>query len=295
MKEFWKWSTFSEVTTKNQKRCLFWNTVCILFICVDILLLRGIQLTCRHILPGLLQHEHASVAMFDHMVNSNNLLRTFKKYGFENVDLDFIKEQIAGPKDCADQKVSFAAFGDRCEFVLMRFWVKEGPADCIKIDEVAAALKRMKRPKAPDLSGLVAEMMQATGDIGTQWILDLCSVIVKEGCIPEYWKSSVVLPIYKGKGDLMECWSYRGIKLLEHTMKVVESIFEYSIRQQIDTGDMQFGFMKSKGSTGAIFIIKKMREKFRAKGKKQGHSMKLARSFCRTGRLQRGWVKKCME
>jgi len=37
---------------------------------------------------------------------------------------------------------------------------------------------------------------------------------VKEGCIPEDWKSSMVLPVYKGKGDPMECGSYRGIELL---------------------------------------------------------------------------------
>jgi len=78
--------------------------------------------------------------------------------------------------------------------------------------------------------------------------LDLCNGSVKEGYIPEDWKSSVVLPIYKGKGDPMECGSYRGIKLLEHTMKVMETIFEQRIRQQIDIDDMQ--------------------EKFRAKGKK---------------------------
>jgi len=46
--------------------------------------------------------------------------------------------------------------------------VKEGPADCIRIDEVAAALKQMKRHKAQGLSGLVAEMIQSTGDIETQ-------------------------------------------------------------------------------------------------------------------------------
>jgi len=62
--------------------------------------------------------------------------------------------------------------------------VKEGPADCIRIDEVPAALKKMKRHKAPGLSWLVAEMTKATGDIGTQWILDLCNCIVKEVCIP---------------------------------------------------------------------------------------------------------------
>ena len=33
--------------------------------------------------------------------------------------------------------------------------VKEGPADCIRMDEVRAALKEMKRHKAPGLSGLV--------------------------------------------------------------------------------------------------------------------------------------------
>jgi len=70
----------------------------------------------------------------------------------------------------------------------------------------------------PGLSGLVAEMIQATGNIGIQWILDLCNGIVKEKSIPEDWKSSVVLKIYEGKGDPMECGSYRGFKLLEHAM-----------------------------------------------------------------------------
>jgi len=95
-----------------------------------------------------------------------------------------------------------------------RLELKETPADCIRINEVAAALKKMKT-HSPRLSGLVAEMIQATGDIGTQWISHLCNSIVKEGCIPEDWKSSVVLPIYRGNGiqwsvDLTEelnCWN----------------------------------------------------------------------------------------
>jgi len=91
---------------------------------------------------------------------------------------------------------------------------------------------------------------------------------VKEGSIPEDWKSSVVLPIYKGKGDPMECGSYRGMKLLEHAMKVVERIFEHRILQQIEIDDMQFGLMKGKGTTDAIFVARQMQENFRVKGKK---------------------------
>ena len=85
---------------------------------------------------------------------------------------------------------------------------------------------------------------------------------MKEGSIPEDWKSSVVLPIYKGKGDPMECGPYRGIKLLEHAMKVVERIFEHRIRQQIEIDDMQFG------TTDAIFMARRIQENFRVKGKK---------------------------
>jgi len=102
--------------------------------------------------------------------------------------------------------------------------VKEGPADCLRIGEVVAALKKMKRHKAPGLSGLTAEMIQATEVIGTQWLLDLCSGIVK-GCIPEDWKSSMILPFTKGKVIQWSVDLTGGATLLKHAMKVVERIF----------------------------------------------------------------------
>jgi len=51
--------------------------------------------------------------------------------------------------------------------------VKEGPADCIRIDEAAAALKRFKDIKP---HGCQASSRNDTShrDNGTQWILDLC-------------------------------------------------------------------------------------------------------------------------
>ena len=67
-----------------------------------------------------------------------------------------------------------------------------------------AALKEMKRHKAPELSGLVTEMIQATGEIGTQWILDLCNGIANEGSIPEDWKSVWYYQSTKAKATL---WS----------------------------------------------------------------------------------------
>ena len=51
-------------------------------------------------------------------------------------------------------------------------------------------------------------------------------------------------------------------------MKVVERISEHRIRQQIEIDDMQFGFMKVKGTTDAIFMARQMQENFRVKAKK---------------------------
>ena len=58
------------------------------------------------------------------------------------------------------------------------------------------------------------------------------------------------------------------LKLLKHAMKLVEKIFEHRIPQQIVIDDMQFGFMKGKGTTDAIFMARRMQENFRVKGKK---------------------------
>ena len=37
---------------------------------------------------------------------------------------------------------------------------------------------------------------------------------------------SIVVPIFKGKGDIMNCSCYGAVKLLEHGMKVVEKVLE---------------------------------------------------------------------
>ena len=48
----------------------------------------------------------------------------------------------------------------------------------------------------------------------------------------------------------------------------MERIFEDRIQQQIKVDDMQFGFMKGKGTNDAIFTVRQMQENFRVKGKK---------------------------
>lgn len=45
------------------------------------------------------QHEQASVMMFDHLLEENCLQSDFERYGLDEQDITFIKEQIAGPRN----------------------------------------------------------------------------------------------------------------------------------------------------------------------------------------------------
>jgi hypothetical protein len=91
-----------------------------------------------------------------------------------------------------------------------------GPSEKITVEEVQAAIKRMKRNKAAGPSGVVADMLKAAGKAGALWVTDVCNSVVSQGKISEDWCNSWMVNVYKGKGDALECGSYRGIRLLEH-------------------------------------------------------------------------------
>ena len=143
-----------------------------------------------------------------------------------------------------------------------------GPRCLISEEEVAPAIKGLKMEKAAGPTGVVSDMMKATGGFGSRWMTDLINNIVKEGCIPGDRRKSILVPVYKGKGDPLVCGSYRAIKLLEQPMKVLGRVLEKRIRCQVSIDNMQFGFMPGKGTTDTIFIMRQVQDKQQAKKKK---------------------------
>ena len=62
--------------------------------------------------------------------------------------------------------------------------------------------------------------------------------------------------VYKGKGDVRDYGAYRGMKLLEHGMKEVESVLERRLRNMVTVNEMQCGFTPGKEMVDALFIAK---------------------------------------
>src|SRR6185436_14450762 len=84
--------------------------------------------------------------------------------------------------------------------------------------EVRSAIRNVKPGKAAGPSGVTVEMIVAVDMEGVLWVTDLCNAIVREGKIPDDWKHSWLVTVYKGKGDALECGSYINPRLsVDHT------------------------------------------------------------------------------
>ena len=81
----------------------------------------------------------------------------------------------------------------------------EGSYELIRRDEISKALRTMKNGKAAAPTGIVSEMFMADKDCSVEWLTYLCNLIAAQGRIPDDWKGSILLLVFKGKGDPMEC------------------------------------------------------------------------------------------
>ena len=144
----------------------------------------------------------------------------------------------------------------------------EGPVEGVTDEEVMEAMNKMKLGKAGGPSEANMDMIIVSGKFGVGVTKKLCQRVLDGKGMPEKCKTSVVVPIFKGKGDGMDCGAYKGVKLLEHAMKIVERVLKNRIRGLVTIDDMQFCFMPGKGTTHALFILRRMQEEFCGREKK---------------------------
>ena len=144
---------------------------------------------------------------------------------------------------------------------------KIGPPLYITEEIISKAIAKMKTGKAAGPSGIVIEMIRSAGKEIIKSITNLANRIIKEGCIPSDWNLSYIVSLYKGKGDALSRDNYRGLKLLDQVMMIIERVLDSMIRSQVDIDSMQFGFMSGRDTTDAIFIIRQLQEKHLGKHK----------------------------
>ena len=104
--------------------------------------------------------------------------------------------------------------------------------------------------------------------MGASMIHDLTAAIIRDSKVPSDWEQSFIVCLYKGKGDALERGNYRGLKLTEQVMKILERIVDGLIRQLVSIDNSQVGFVQGRGTTDAIFVVRQLQEQYLAANKR---------------------------
>ena len=73
------------------------------------------------------------------------------------------------------------------------------------------AIESMKNGKAAGCSGLPIDLLKHLGESGVDMMHEIMKRVWEEEQMPEEWKKSEIIPIYKQKADPLECGNFRGI------------------------------------------------------------------------------------
>ena len=134
------------------------------------------------------------------------------------------------------------------------------------MEEIRNQLTKMKGNKAsgPDL--IPIEVWIKMGEQGIVFLEKVLNEAITSG-IPSSWRLSELTPLFKGKGSILECSNYRGIKLISHTLKLLDRIIDQRLRNIVDLGNTQFGFRRGRSTMDPVFALQILQEKYREKQK----------------------------
>ena len=95
--------------------------------------------------------------------------------------------------------------------------------------EVEVRLGKFKNGKAAGKDEVTGEMIKkGRGNRVVDWIW-LYDMAFENGVVPEDWRSAMIVPLYKGKGERKKCSNYRGISLLSVVAKIYSGILVDSL------------------------------------------------------------------
>jgi hypothetical protein len=126
----------------------------------------------------------------------------------------------------------------------------------VTLEEMDIALKKMKLCKAPGVDGIPAEALKLGGTLIRRTLTLFFNMIMKVNLIPDIWKESLIIPIYKGKGPKENIKSYRPIALTVVAKRLFEKILDKKMagyRKLLNK--TQGGFLEKRSTLDQVYIL----------------------------------------
>ena len=134
------------------------------------------------------------------------------------------------------------------------------------LQEAELAVTNLKNHKSMGAEGITAEVWKHGGPTTTERLQELIIRIWEAEEVPQQWKDTKLISIFKKKGDRVVCRNHRGIALLSVAGKIFAKIMLIRLNEHITDSTCpksQCGFIKDGGTTDMIFVARQLQEKCR--------------------------------
>ena len=122
--------------------------------------------------------------------------------------------------------------------------------------EIELTIEKLKNHKSSGIDQIPAELIKAGGRTIRGEIHKLIISVWNKEELPDEWKESIIVPIYK-KGDKTDCNNYRGITLLPTTYKVLSNILLSRLIPYTNEviGNHQCGFRRNRSTYLLTYLL----------------------------------------
>lgn len=135
-----------------------------------------------------------------------------------------------------------------------------------KIFNVGAVLEQLKRlalGKAAGIDNIMAEFLVLGAEPMAEILCALFNKISNDCCIPQDWRESLIIPVYKKKGDINSISNYRPIALTCITRRLYERLLKIDIDFYLgQLEDTQGGFRANRSTLQQVYILQELKTKY---------------------------------
>ena len=131
------------------------------------------------------------------------------------------------------------------------------------MDELSKALKQTNSGRASGKDGILAEIYKAAGPRAMEVFLDIIQSIWDQEKMPDDFRDTLIVALYKNKGSKVDCGNYRGISLLSIAGKIFARIILNRLIavSEANLPEAQCGFRPGRSRVHMTFTVRQVQEK----------------------------------
>ena len=133
------------------------------------------------------------------------------------------------------------------------------------VSETVKSVKLLLSGKIPGSDAIPAEIYKAGGTPVAMKMTELFSILWRKEAIPQEFKDTSIIHLFKRKGNPQLCDNHRGISLFSIAGKVLARILLNRLNEHLEQAGLlpesQCGFRKDRGTIVMIFTPRQLQKK----------------------------------